>query len=147
MSGSTTICTNRKARFEYEILDTIEAGIVLYGDEVKSIRQNKVSLEGSFAVVTDNEVWMLNCHVGEYDNRNTWRVLKPTRKRKLLLNRREIDKFAAKSEEKGFTLIPLSMYFTNGIVKVELAVGKGKQLHDKRQTIKERDAQREMRND
>lgn len=147
MSGSTTICTNRKARFEYEILDTIEAGIVLYGDEVKSIRQNKVSLEGSFAVVTDNEVWMLNCHVGEYDNRNTWRVLEPTRKRKLLLNRREIEKFAARSEEKGFTLIPLSMYFTNGIVKVELAVGKGKQLHDKRQTIKERDAQREMRND
>lgn len=140
-----TICTNRKARYEYEILDTLEAGIVLYGDEVKSIRQNKVSLEGSFAVVLENEVWLLNCHIGEYDNRNTWRTLEPTRRRKLLLNRREISKFAERSEEKGFTLVPLSLYFDKGFIKVELAVGKGKQLHDKRRTIKEREAEREMR--
>jgi SsrA-binding protein len=139
------ICTNRKARFEYEILDTIEAGIVLYGDEVKSIRQNKVSLEGSFAVVLENEVWMINCHIGEYDNRNNWRVLEPTRRRKLLLNRKEITKFAERSEEKGFTLIPLSMYFKNGVIKIELAVGKGKQLHDKRETERRKETEKEIK--
>lgn len=145
MSGSSNVCTNRKAHYEYEILDTLEAGIVLHGAEVKSLRENKCSIDGSYAVVTNGEVWLINSFIDEYKNDSSWQPHEPQRKRKLLLNKKEIHKFAEKSEEKGFTLVPLSVYFRNGFAKIELAVARGKQIHDKRQVIKERDAKREMK--
>lgn len=140
------VCTNRKARYEFEVIDTIEAGIVLQGFEVKSLRDSKVSLDGSFASVENNEVWLINCFIDEYVNRSNWGTYNPSRKRKLLLNKSEIKKFAEKASIKGFTLVPLSIYFKDGRAKVELAVCRGKQLHDKRETLKKRDLERELKN-
>lgn len=143
--SNKVVCTNRKARYEYEIIDTIEAGFVLHGFEVKSLRESKVSLDGSYATVEDGEVWLLNCFIEEYSHRSTWGTYAPTRKRKLLLKKSEIKKFAEKASIKGFTLIPLSIYFTDGRAKVELSICRGKQLHDKRETIKRRDMERDFR--
>lgn len=138
------VCQNRKARFEYEILETIEAGIVLKGTEIKSVRQHHVSLDGSFAIANQGEVTLVNCNIEAYKQGNIHNH-EPKRQRKLLLHKSEIKKFAEKAKIKGFTLVPLSIYLKDGKAKVELAVCRGKQLHDKRRALKDRDAEREMR--
>jgi SsrA-binding protein len=138
------ITTNRKAHFEYFVLDTIEAGIALQGTEVKAIRAKGASLDGSYAVVEDGELWLVDCHIDEYTHGNVYNH-KPKRRRKLLLKKREIKKFAENAAIKGNALIPLSLYFKDGRVKVQLGMCKGKQKHDKRETIKKRDADRDMR--
>jgi len=140
-----TICQNRKAWHEYTVLDTIEAGIVLKGTEIKSIRDHKISLDGSYAKVENGEVWLIGCNIDEYNHSSPSLNHEPKRKRKLLLHKREIDKFAEKAEQIGHTLVPLKVYLSKGKAKVELAVCKGRQLHDKRQALKDRDAIKEMR--
>lgn len=138
------VCQNRKARHEYLILDTVEAGIVLLGHEVKSVREHHVTLDASYATVTDGEVWLVDCNIDAH--KFTHHVEhKPKRRRKLLLHKREITKFGEKAAQQGHTLVPLRMYFKNGRAKVELAVCKGKQQHDKRQAMKEKDAKKEIR--
>ena len=136
--------SNRRARFEYEILDSYEAGIVLKGSEVKSLRAGKANLQDSYAIVKDGEVWLLNMHISPYEQANQFNH-DPIRTRKLLLHRSEILKLKAKTNEQGLTLVPLKLYFKQGTAKIELGVAKGKKLHDKRESIKERDVQREMR--
>ena len=141
----STVCSNRKARHDYHILDTAEAGIVLTGTEIKSLRAHKASLAGSYARVDANgEVWMIGSNIEEYEKGNQFNH-DPKRARKLLLHKKEIAKFAEKAQQQGHTLIPLRIYLNKGKAKVELAVAKGKQTHDKRQSLKERDAEREMR--
>ncbi len=136
--------SNRRARFEYEILDSFEAGIVLVGSEVKSLRQGKANLQDSYAVVKNGEVWLLNMHISPYEQANQFNH-DPVRTRKLLLNKSEIAKLSGKTNEKGLALVPLKLYFKKGNAKVELGIAKGKKLHDKRESIKERDVEREMR--
>ena len=138
------VSTNRKARHEYFIEDTIEAGIVLTGTEVKSIRQGKVNIKESYASVENGEVFIHNMHISPYEQGNIYNV-DPIRKRKLLLHKREIRKLDAQTAQKGYTLVPLSVYIKNGLVKVELAIAKGKKLYDKREAIAKRDAERRMR--
>src|SRR3989440_8078142 len=138
------ICRNRRAYHEYEILDTIECGLVLTGTEVKSLREHAGSLEDAYARVEDGEVWLVNSDIPEYTMGNRLNH-KPKRRRKLLLHRREIAKFAGKASERGYTLVPLKLYFKGGRAKVELAVARGKQFHDKRQHQKKAEAQREIR--
>jgi SsrA-binding protein len=140
----TTVCRNRRATYDYHILDHAEAGIKLLGSEVKSIRQHNVSLDGAYVKIEAGEVWLIGCRIELYPNAAFDHD--PTRNRKLLLTRHEIQKFAEKAVQKGFTLIPLRMYFKHGLAKVEVVIAKGKQLHDKRQTLKKRDAERNMRN-
>lgn len=135
------IAVNRKARFEYEILTTYEAGIVLQGTEVKALRQGKANLVDSYANLKENEVWLFGMHIGIYEQGNI-NNHDPLRTRKLLLNRSEIRKLIGKTKEKGQTLIPLRLYFKNGKVKVELALAKGKKVYDKRESIAKRDFQR-----
>lgn len=142
-SQQKTITVNRKARHEYEILQTIEVGIVLMGTEVKSLRQGKINLVDSFAQIKNGEVWLVSAHISEYTQGNI-NNHEPTRNRKLLLNKSEIRKLTAKVNEKGLTLIPLRFYFLSGKVKVELAVAKGKKVFDKREDIKKRDLQRDQ---
>jgi len=137
------ICTNRKASHNYQVLESLECGIVLVGSEIKSIRQHKVSLEESYAKVKGDEVLMINCDIAEYKDARINH--QPKRPRKLLLHRREIEKFAAKATEKGFTLIPLKMYFVKGRAKVLIGVCKGKREFDKRESIKKRDMERDSR--
>ena len=138
------ICRNRRAFHEYEVLDRLECGLVLTGTEVKSLRERSASLEDAYAKVEGGEVWLIGSDIPEYTMGNRLNH-KPKRKRKLLLHRREIGKFAGKASQRGFTLVPLRMYFKHGRAKVELAVARGKQLHDKRQDLKKADAQREIR--
>jgi SsrA-binding protein len=138
------ICSNRKARFNYEILEQIECGIVLTGSEVKSLRDGKVSLEEAYARIRDGELWLVGCDIAIYPQASLLNH-EPRRVRKLLLHRREMRKFAEQAGHKGLTLIPPSMYFTRGIVKVQIAVGRGKKLHDKRESLKKNEAQREIR--
>ena len=145
MSGSQIVCRNRKAHYDYEVLETVEAGIVLTGTEIKSIRQNHVSLDGSFASLLDGNVELFNCNIDPYEYGSTFNH-PPKRRRRLLLHKSEIAKFAVRAEQRGFSLIPISMYLLNGRAKVELAICKGKQKQDKRQAIKERDDKREMNN-
>jgi SsrA-binding protein len=143
-SGKTqVIATNRKARHNYAIIDTYEAGIALMGTEVKSLRVGRASLADAFATVDDGEVWLRNVHIPEYDH-GSWTNHAPRRNRKLLLHRRQIDSLVGKIRDGNLTLVPLSMYFTEGKVKVELALARGKQAHDKRQDMARRDAQREV---
>ena len=142
--GVKVICRNKRAFHEYNISDAIECGIVLTGTEVKSLRDGSASLEDAYAKIEDGEVWLLGSDIPEYAMGNRMNH-KPKRPRKLLLHRREIAKFAGKASERGFTLVPLKMYFKQGRAKVELAVCRGKQLHDKRQAQKKADAQREIR--
>ena len=139
-------CQNKKARHDYEIIETIEAGIVLTGTEIKSITAHNVSLDGAYAIISDGNVQLIGMHVDPYKNGSTFNP-EPTRQRRLLLHKREIRKFAEKAKVKGFTLIPLSIYLANGKAKVELAICRGKQLHDKRQTIRKRDLERESQNE
>ena len=137
------ITVNRKARHEYHILQTFEAGIVLVGTEVKSLRQGKANLVDSYGKVDKGEVWLANAHISEYAQGNI-NNHDPRRERKLLLNKSEIRKLIGKTREKGLTLIPLRLYFKNGKVKVELALAKGKKVYDKRRDIAKKDFQREQ---
>lgn len=137
------ICRNRRAHHEYEIIETLECGLVLTGTEVKSLREGQASLEDAYAKVEDSEVWMLGSDIPEYAMGNKMNH-KPKRARKLLLHRREISKFAGKASQRGYTLVPLRMYFKQGRAKVELAVCRGKQEFDKRQDKRKAEAQREI---
>jgi len=141
--GKLNICRNRRATHDYEILDRLECGIVLVGTEVKSLRAGHASLEDAYARVDDGEVWLLGAEIPEYEYGNRLNH-KPKRPRKLLLHRREIDRFAGKASEKGLTLVPLRMYFREGKAKVELAVARGKRAHDKRESLKQAEAKRQI---
>jgi SsrA-binding protein len=141
--GTVNICRNRRATHDYEILDKIECGVVLVGTEVKSLRAGYGNLEDAYARVDDGEVWLIGAEIPEYEFGNRLNH-KPKRPRKLLLHRKEIDRFAGKASDKGLTLVPLRMYFKEGRAKVELAVGKGKQTHDKRESLKKTDAKRQI---
>jgi len=138
-----TLTLNRKAHHDYKIEESVEAGIVLTGTEIKSIRAGKVSLAHSFARPDKGELWLLNTHIAPYDAGNRYNH-EPERPRKLLLHRDEIDNLISKVTEKGFALVPVRMYLKNGRAKVELGLGKGKKLYDKRQSITQRQAGREM---
>jgi len=135
------ITVNRKARHEYLIIQTFEAGISLLGTEVKALRQNKANLVDSYASISNGEVWLVSANIGIYDHGNI-NNHEPTRKRKLLLNKSEIRKLQRFVREKGHTLIPLKLYFKHGKVKVEIAVAKGKKMYDKREAIAKKDAER-----
>ncbi|MFC0114091.1 SsrA-binding protein SmpB [Kibdelosporangium aridum] len=141
--GQKVIASNRKARHDYEILDTYECGIVLVGTEVKSLRLGRASLVDAFATVDDGEVWLRGLHITEYEM-GTWTNHEPRRRRKLLLHKGEILKLIGKTKESGLSLVPLSMYFKDGKVKVELALARGKRAYDKRQALAKRTAEREM---
>ena len=138
-----TLARNKKALHEYQILETYEAGIALVGHEVKSIRAGKVSLAESFARVERGEVWLHDMHVSPYDPASRWNA-DPLRARKLLLHSREIRKLIGATEQKGLTLVPLELYLSKGKVKVALALARGKKLHDKRESLKQKDIKREM---
>ena len=142
-SGRRVIATNRKARHNYSIIEVFEAGIALTGTEVKSLREGKASLADAFATVDDGEVWLRNLHIPEYHH-GSWTNHPPRRNRKLLLHRREIDTLVGKIRDGNLTLVPLSLYFSGGNVKVELALARGKVARDKRQDMARRDAQREV---
>ncbi len=141
-AGRTVVAQNKKAYHDYLIADTWEAGLVLTGTEVKSLRAGRASLVDGFAEVEHGEAWLLGVHIPEY-TQGTWTNHTPRRKRKLLLHRTEIDRIAAKVSEKGFTVVPLSLYFVGGRAKVEIGLGKGKKTYDKRQAMASRDARRE----
>lgn len=141
--GRRLIASNRKARHNYSILDVFEAGVVLVGTEVKSLREGQASLADAFATVDDGEIWLRNLHIPEYHH-GTWTNHATRRNRKLLLHRREIDTLMGKIRDGNLTLVPLSLYFLDGKVKVELALARGKQAHDKRQDIARRDAERDV---
>ena len=142
--AQTNVAENRKAFHDYHILETLEAGVALVGTEVKAIREGNVNLRDSFARVESGEVWIYNIHINPYSHRGS-SDHEPTRKRKLLLKRAEIRKLIGKTVEKGMTLVATRMYFRNGHVKVAIALAKGKKEHDKRETVKRREAERETR--
>lgn len=141
--GIKIICENRKARHNYSIEDRFEAGVALKGTEVKSLRDGKANLLDSYAIFRGSELFLINAHIAPYAMGNRENH-EPTRTRKLLLHRAELNKMWGKLETQGFSLIPLKMYFKKGVAKVELGLGKGKKLHDKRDSIKEREVQRQM---
>ncbi|MEU7376431.1 SsrA-binding protein SmpB [Streptomyces albidoflavus] len=140
--GRKLIAQNKKARHDYLIIDTYEAGLVLTGTEVKSLRQGRASLVDGFVQLDGHEAWLHNVHVPEY-SQGTWTNHSARRKRKLLLHREEIDKLESKSQETGHTIVPLALYFKDGRAKVEIALAKGKKEYDKRQTLRERQDRRE----
>jgi SsrA-binding protein len=142
--GETLIADNRKALFEYFILETFEAGVVLTGTEVKGIREGRANLRESYARVENGEVWLYKVHINPYSHRG-YVDHDPKRRRKLLLHRAEIRKLIGRTVERGLTLVPTRMYFKHGRVKVALALARGKQLHDKRETVKRRETERETR--
>ncbi|MFB5066659.1 MAG: SsrA-binding protein SmpB [Syntrophomonadaceae bacterium] len=137
------VIRNRRARFNYHIEDTYEAGLVLVGTEVKSLREGKGNLQDAYAEVRNGEVWVNNFHISPYDKGNRFNH-DPKRSKKLLLNRREINRLWGMTQQKGYTLVPLRVYFKRGRAKIELAVARGKKLYDKREDIAARDAKREM---
>lgn len=139
-----TVALNRRARHEYFIEDSVTAGLVLVGTEVKSLRAGKANLSDAYARIERGEAWLHNMHVSPHAEGNRYNV-EPTRSRKLLLNRREIERLAAVTQQKGRTLVPLSLFFERGFAKLELGVGQGKKLYDKRESIAERDREREAR--
>ena len=141
--GDHTIATNRRARHDYEILETVEAGLVLRGTEVKSLRDGQVNFKDSYATIRSNEAWLLGCHISPYSH-GTDANHDPERDRKLLLHRSELQRLTGKIAERGLTLVPLRLYFKDGRVKIELGLARGKKLHDKRSAIRERDVKREM---
>jgi SsrA-binding protein len=138
------VCRNRRASHEYDLLDRIECGVVLVGTEVKSLRDGHASLDEAYAKLDGGELWLVGSEIPEYAMGNRLNH-KPKRTRKLLLHRREINKFAGRASQQGFTLVPTALYFKNGRAKVEIAVAKGKALHDKRESLKKKDAEREMK--
>ena len=140
--GRKLVAQNRKARHDYHIEDVFEAGLVLQGTEVNSLRAGHATLVDGYADVKDGEVWLHGVHIPEYTE-GTWTNHEPRRKRKLLLHRNEISKLIGKTKEGGFTLVPLSLYFKDGYAKVEIALARGRKAYDKRQAIAERDAKRE----
>jgi SsrA-binding protein len=140
--GRKLVAQNKKARHDYHIEDVYEAGLVLTGTEVKSLRAGRASLVDGFAVLKDGEAWLQNVHIPEYDQ-GTWTNHEPRRPRKLLLHRQEISKLVGKTKESGLTLVPLALYFKDGKAKVEIAVARGKRTYDKRQALAEQQAQRE----
>lgn len=142
-NGKKMICMNRRARFDYDISETLEAGMVLQGTEVKSLRDGRASLKDAYAELLNGEMFLLHAHIDQYEQGNRANH-DPERPRKLLMHRREIHRLAGKAQEKGLTLIPTRMYFSKGKAKVELGLAKGKKLHDKRQDIKRRSAQRDI---
>jgi len=142
-SEGRAIATNRRARFEYEVLERVEAGLVLVGPEVKSLRAGKANLTDAYAIVRRGEAWLLHCHISPYDPASRDNP-DPQRERKLLLHRREIRRLSGKLAERGLTLVPLKLYFKGGRAKVELALVRGKRRYDKRQTIRERESQRDL---
>jgi SsrA-binding protein len=137
------ICRNRRAKHDYELSDAVECGIVLVGTEVKSLRQGHAQLDEAYAKIEDGELWLIGCEIPEYSFGNRLNHT-PKRQRKLLLHRREIRKLETHGEQRGHTIIPLQLYFKNGRAKVEVAVGRGKQSYDKRQTLKKSEAKREI---
>jgi SsrA-binding protein len=141
--NNQVVATNRKARHNYSILETFEAGVALMGTEVKALREGQASLADAFATLDDGEIWLRNLHIPEY-HAGSWTNHAPRRNRKLLLHRGEIDNLVGKIRDGNLTLVPLSLYFTDGKVKVELALARGKQTHDKRQDMARRDADREV---
>jgi SsrA-binding protein len=143
-SGEKLIADNRKAFFDYHILETFEAGMVLVGTEVKAIREGRVNLRDSFGRVETGEVWVYNVHISPYTHRG-YANHEPTRRRKLLLHHQEIRKLVGKTVERGMTLVPTRMYLKNGRVKLTIGLAKGKKTHDKRETIRRREADRETR--
>jgi SsrA-binding protein len=138
-----TIATNRKARHDYIIEDTFEAGLVLTGSEIKSIRAGQINLRDSYATIRDGELWLINTHIAPYKQASQQNH-EPRRDRKLLLHRREVNRLTGKLQEKGLTLVPLQLYLKNSRAKVELGLARGKKLHDKRQAMRERDDRRQM---
>jgi SsrA-binding protein len=138
------VATNRKARHEFQVLETVQAGIELKGPEVKSIRAGNVSFQDAHARVERGQIWLHSLHISPYEQANRFNV-DPVRPRRLLLNRQEIRRLAAKVEEKGLTLVPLDLHFSRGYVKVTLAVARGRKLHDKREALKRREQDREAR--
>jgi SsrA-binding protein len=143
-AGTKIIADNRQARYLYEILETYEAGIQLIGSEVKSIRAGKVNVQDGYALIRNSEAWLINVHISPYQASGQYFNHEPRRTRKLLLNRKEINKLIGQVEQKGLTLIPLKLYFRDGWIKVSIGLAKGKKLHDKRETMKRRDDQRDM---
>src|SRR5437899_9048235 len=142
-SEDRVIATNRRARHEYEILETLEAGLVLRGTEVKSLRDGQVNFKDSYVTVRNGEPWLLGCHIAPYSH-GTDANHDPERDRKLLLHKREIARLSGKISERGLTLVPLRLYFKDGRAKVELGLARGKKLHDKRAAVREREVRREM---
>lgn len=141
--GRSLIAQNKDAHFRYFISETMEAGMVLLGTEVKSLRTGKVALSDSYVFVKNGEAFVSNLHISEYSHGNRENHV-PMRTRKLLLNKKEINQLQSALQEQGMTIVPIQMYFTNGRAKLEIGVGKGKKLHDKRDTLKEKEAKREM---
>ncbi|MBV9387630.1 MAG: SsrA-binding protein SmpB [Chroococcidiopsidaceae cyanobacterium CP_BM_ER_R8_30] len=148
--GYKVVSDNRQARYLYEILETYEAGIQLTGTEVKSIRAGRVNLQDGYALIRNGEAWLINVHISPYTGSGEYFNHEPRRTRKLLLHRQEIRKLIGRVEQQGLTLVPLKMYLKRGLVKVSIALGKGKKLHDKREDIRrrqdQRDIQRAMKN-
>ena len=144
MTSDRVVATNREAYHNYHIIDTYECGIALTGTEVKSIREGRCALKDAYGQIRKGEAWLLNAHISPYSHGNRENH-EPTRTRKLLLNRSEIERLVGKVQEKGLTLVPTKMYLKKGRVKVELAVARGKKLYDKRETEKRREADREAR--
>jgi SsrA-binding protein len=138
-----SIARNKRARYDYHLLETFEAGLVLQGTEVKSLREGKANISDAYGIVKDGEAFLLNLHISPYE-RGGYSNHEPARTRKLLLHRKEIRRLIGAVERQGLTLIPLELYFKNGVAKVALALGKGKKLHDKRDTERTRDAEREI---
>ena len=141
--GTKIIARNKRARHDYTIEDVVEAGLVLTGTEVKSLRAGRASLTDGFGLITDSEAWLHGVHIPEY-TQGTWTNHEPRRVRKLLLHRKEIDRLARSTQERGLTLVPLSLYFKDGKAKIELGLGRGKRSYDKRQDLAKRDAAREV---
>lgn len=142
-SNNKVVATNRRARHNYSVLETFEAGVQLVGTEVKSLRDGQASLADAFATIDDGEVWLRNLHIPEYHH-GSWTNHTPRRNRKLLLHRSQIDNLIGRIRDGNLTLVPLSLYFSDGKVKVELALARGKEARDKRQDIAKRDADREI---
>jgi SsrA-binding protein len=142
-TSEKVVAQNRRAFHDYQVLETLEAGLVLTGTEVKSLRAGRASLTDGFGQISDHEVWLHNVHIPEY-TQGTWTNHEPRRTRKLLMHRREIDKLASETTERGLTLVPLALYFKDGKAKVELALARGKRSYDKRHDLAARDAAREV---
>ncbi len=145
-AGTKVVAKNKKAYFNYQIFETLEAGLVLQGTEVKSLRAGLLQLVDAYAKIEGKEAWLIHAHIGEYSHGGVFNH-DPVRRRKLLLHKKEIEKLDAKTRERGYTLIPLEVYFHEGRAKVLLGLGKGKAVHDKRASIKTRDEQRDTERD
>ena len=141
--GKKIVAVNRRARHEYDIVDTLEAGLMLTGTEIKSVRAGKVQLQDAYARIQDGEAWVHHMHIAPYEQGNRFNV-DAVRPRKLLLHRKEIDRLYGKGQERGLTLVPLAIYLRNGFAKLELAVAKGRKLYDKREAIADREAKRDQ---